>query len=107
MDLKDLKVIETLEEERKTRGLSKSKFAKEKHVSKGSYYYSTIKLEKIKEKDKLLSGDFIPIEVFSKDKIEHAPCSSEIEIEMRTSKGSELRLHGSLTKEMLEVLLKA
>ena len=54
------------------------------------------------------TGDFIPIQVDKNDGyINQHSSPSALDVEIRTKSGSQVRLHGAFTKDMLEVLLKA
>lgn len=102
----DLDKIKELEKQRVSQGLSKSAFSKKMGMTDDKYYYWCNKLLRT-ENALIKPGEFVPIEICGKEKPYPNLKSSDISIEIRTNTGTELRMHGSFTNEMLESLLKA
>jgi len=102
----NLDKIKELEKERLSQGLSKKAFSSEMGMTDDKYYYWCNKLLR-SENSLIKPGEFVPIEICGKDKPYSNSKSSDISIEIRTTSGTELRMRGCFTNEMLASLLKA
>jgi len=55
----------------------------------------------------VVQNNFIKLELTDKDKVNKSEVSGQLELEMRTSFGTEIRLKGSITPEMLSAVINA
>jgi len=94
-----------LETQRKESELSIPRFSAAHNINQYSYYHYRKKF--IGNNKSAAQNNFIKLELTNKDDVKASEVSGQLELEMRTSFGTEMRLKGSITPEMLSAAIIA
>ena len=100
----NLEQIQELEQERISLGLSVRVWSKQHNIPFHTYGYW---VKKTRQKPSTPSGNFIPLQISDNPAILDRSQSSELDINIRTTSGTDLHLTGAFSVEMLSALISS